>query len=76
MQALADEAIPKKTEEYRRRVASGESLDDLLPEAFALAREAAVRTMILRLRGFDSMQELIDRQQQMMIGDNDTLPLF
>ena len=38
--------------------------------------EAAVRTMILRLRGIDSMQELIDRQQQMMIGDNDTLPLF
>ena len=51
MQALSDEDIPKKTEEFKRRAASGESLDALLPEAFALAREAAVRT--IGQRAFD-----------------------
>ncbi len=50
-QALSDEQIKAKTQEFRDRYAAGESLDDLLPEAFANAREAAFRT--LGLRPFD-----------------------
>ncbi len=42
---LPDEEFPKKTEEFRRRYNEGETLDDLLPEAFALVREAARRTI-------------------------------
>ena len=49
---LKDKDFPKKTKELQERVASGESLDLILPEAFALAREAAWRT--LGLRHFDS----------------------
>ncbi|MSU89410.1 preprotein translocase subunit SecA [Rhodobacteraceae bacterium 2CG4] len=47
-QALSDEQILARTQEFRDRLAKGESLDDLLPEAFANAREAAVRTLGLR----------------------------
>jgi preprotein translocase subunit SecA len=42
---LSAEAFWEKTEEFRSRHAGGESLDDLLPEAFALVREAAKRTL-------------------------------
>ena len=49
--ALSDEALRAKTDEYRKRQADGESLDDLLPEAFAAVREAAWRT--LEMRHFD-----------------------
>ncbi len=42
---LADEAFPQKTAEFKDRHAQGESLDALLPEAFALVREAACRTI-------------------------------
>jgi preprotein translocase subunit SecA len=42
---LKDEEFPKKTEEFKERLASGESLDDLLPEAYALVREAAKRVI-------------------------------
>jgi preprotein translocase subunit SecA len=51
MQALSDEALKGKTDEFRQRLGEGESLDDILPEAFAVVREAAVRT--LGLRHFD-----------------------
>ena len=51
MQALSDEELRGKTDEFRRRHADGESLDDLLPEAFAACREAAVRS--LGMRHFD-----------------------
>ena len=44
-QALTDEGIRAKTAEFRERLAKGESLDDLLPEAFANAREAARRAL-------------------------------
>lgn len=50
-QALSDDGIKAKTQEFKDRLAAGETLDDLLPEAFANAREAAVRT--LGLRPFD-----------------------
>ena len=45
MQALDDTALRHKTEEYRERISKGESLNALLPEAFATVREAAVRTL-------------------------------
>ena len=51
MQALSDEALKAKTVEFRERYAKGESLDDLLPEAFAAVREAARRN--LGMRHFD-----------------------
>ena len=43
MQALSDEELKDKTREYRERLEKGETVDDLLPEAFATAREAAFR---------------------------------
>ena len=46
--ALTDEQILAKTDEFKQRLAKGESLDDLLPEAFANAREAARRAMGMR----------------------------
>ena len=49
--ALSDEALRAKTEEFRKRLADGETLDDLLPEAFAAVREAAWRS--LQMRHFD-----------------------
>ncbi len=48
MQALSDEALGKMTEVFRERYKQGETLDDLLPEAFAAVREASVRTIGLR----------------------------
>ena len=50
-QALSDEALRARTEEFRVRHAKGETLDDLLPEAFAVVREASRR--VLGLRHFD-----------------------
>ena len=49
--ALSDEALAAKTPELRERYAKGETLDELLPEAFAVVREAAKRT--LEMRHFD-----------------------
>src|SRR5690625_3995705 len=51
MQALDDEALAAKTAEFRQRVEAGESLDKLLPEAFAVVREASVR--VFGMRHFD-----------------------
>jgi preprotein translocase subunit SecA len=51
VQSLDDEALRAKTEVFRKRYAEGEGLDELLPEAFAVAREASKRT--LGLRPFD-----------------------
>ncbi len=45
MQALKDEDMAIKTNEFRQRIAQGESLDSILPEAFALAREAGKRKL-------------------------------
>ena len=45
MQALSDEELRGKTEEYRKRLTEGETLDDLLPEAYATVREAAKRVL-------------------------------
>src|SRR5437899_1007906 len=51
IQALSDDQLRGKTAEFRQRVAAGETLDDLLPEAFAVVREAGRRT--LNMRHFD-----------------------
>ncbi|MBJ8350164.1 preprotein translocase subunit SecA [Streptococcus zalophi] len=45
MAALSDEALKAKTEEFKERYQKGETLDDLLPEAFAVVREAAKRVL-------------------------------
>ena len=51
MQALDDASLRAKTDEFRQRLADGEALDKLLPEAFAVVREASVR--VLGLRHYD-----------------------
>ncbi|HEY8905898.1 MAG TPA: preprotein translocase subunit SecA [Rhodoferax sp.] len=48
---LSDEALRAKTEEFKQRVSQGESLDNLLPEAFAVVREGSKRVM--KMRHFD-----------------------
>ncbi len=48
MQALTDEQLRHKTVEFKERLKNGETLDDLLVEAFAAVREAAVRTVGMR----------------------------
>ncbi|HEY1934934.1 MAG TPA: preprotein translocase subunit SecA [Acetobacteraceae bacterium] len=45
MEALSDEALHAKTAEFREKLADGATLDDLLPEAFAVVREAGKRTL-------------------------------
>src|SRR5215467_5740955 len=51
VQGLSDEALRQKTDEFRQRFAKGETLDDLMPEAFAVVREAGRR--VLNMRHFD-----------------------
>ncbi len=48
MQKLSDAELRDKTREYKERYAEGESLDDLLPEAYATVREASVRVLGMR----------------------------
>ncbi len=48
MQKLTDEELRDKTKEFKERLANGESLDDILPEAFATVREAASRTLHMK----------------------------
>jgi preprotein translocase subunit SecA len=51
IEPLSDDALRGKTVEFRQRIANGESVDDLLPEAFAVVREAGRR--VLHMRHFD-----------------------
>ncbi len=51
IQALSDEALAAKTDAFRQRLQQGETEDDLLPEAFAVVREASLR--VLGMRHFD-----------------------
>ena len=51
IQKLSDEALRGKTEEFKKRLAAGETLDQILPEAFAAVREASRRTT--KMRHFD-----------------------
>jgi preprotein translocase subunit SecA len=76
MQALSDEQLKAKTEEFRERFKKGETLDDLLPEAFAVVREASRRVMSMRhfdvqLIGGMSLHE--GRIAEMRTGEGKTL---
>ena len=51
LEKLSDEALRAKTQEFKDRVSQGQSLDDLLPEAFAVVREGSKRVM--KMRHFD-----------------------
>src|SRR5215207_812052 len=51
IEKLSDGALAAKTDEFRERLRAGETLDDIMPEAFAVVREASRRT--LGLRPFD-----------------------
>jgi preprotein translocase subunit SecA len=51
MQSMGDEALKAQTPLFKERLNNGESLDDILPEAFATVREASIRT--LQMRHFD-----------------------
>jgi len=51
LEGLSDEALKAKTQQFRDRLASGETLDALLPEAFAVVREGSKRVM--KMRHFD-----------------------
>ena len=51
MQKLSDQELRGKTDEFKNRIKNGETLDELLPEAFAVVREASKR--VLGMRHFD-----------------------
>ena len=51
MESLSDAALSAKTDEFRQRLGQGETLEDILPEAFAVVRETSKRT--LGMRPFD-----------------------
>jgi len=53
IKALSDSELRGKTEEFRKRLSGGETLDDILPEAFAVVREAAQRSTEEKFRHFD-----------------------
>ena len=76
MQALTDEAFPQQTAAFRERLEAGEDLDDLLPEAFALVREASRRVnnerhFDVQLMGGIAMHE--GRIAEMKTGEGKTL---
>lgn len=76
MQSLTDAELGAKTVEFKNRLADGETLDDLLPEAFAVVREASVRT--LGMRHFDvqllgGMVLHMGRISEMKTGEGKTL---
>ncbi|OFW57451.1 MAG: preprotein translocase subunit SecA [Actinobacteria bacterium RBG_16_64_13] len=74
--ALSDEALRAKTVEFRGRLTNGETLDDLLPEAFAVAREAARRTTGMRPFDVQVMGAVVLHQgsiAEMKTGEGKTL---
>ena len=50
LEALSDEELQAKTSDFKARLAQGETLDTILPEAFAVCREASKR--VLKMRGY------------------------
>ena len=76
MQALSDEELRAKTQEFKERLAAGETLDDLLVEAFAVVREAADRTIHLKHYPVQLMGGIILHQghiAEMKTGEGKTL---
>ncbi|MFN7914389.1 MAG: preprotein translocase subunit SecA [Vicinamibacterales bacterium] len=76
IQPLSDEALRGKTAEFKARVANGESLDSLLPEAFAVVREAGRRVMSMRHYDVQLMGGIVLHQgriAEMKTGEGKTL---
>lgn len=74
--SLAAEEFPKQTAVFKERLAKGETLDDILPEAFALAREAAFRVLGERAYDVQIMGSLVlhsGRITEMKTGEGKTL---
>jgi preprotein translocase subunit SecA len=74
--SLGAEEYPKKTDEFKKRISEGESLDGILPEAFALAREAARRTLGERPYDVQLMGAIVLHQgkiMEMKTGEGKTL---
>lgn len=74
--AFKDEDFPKQTKVFKDRLANGETLDDILPEAFALAREAAYRVLGERAYPVQLMGSLVlhsGRITEMKTGEGKTL---
>ncbi len=67
---LSDEDIPKKTDEFKKRIAEGESTDDLLPEAFALVKNACRRLKgrTWKVRGDDYTWDMVPYNVQLVGG--------
>ena len=76
LERLDDEALGRKTAEFRERLAKGEDLDDLLPEAFGVVREAAKRTLGQRHYDVQLMGGMVLHQgkvAEMKTGEGKTL---
>ncbi|MCR5495900.1 MAG: preprotein translocase subunit SecA [Treponema sp.] len=74
--SLTAEDFPKQTQKFKERLANGETLDDILPEAFALAREAAFRILGERAYDVQIMGSLVlhsGRITEMKTGEGKTL---
>jgi preprotein translocase subunit SecA len=74
--ALSDSALRAKTDEFRKRLTEGETLDDLMPEAFAVAREAAKRATGMRPFDVQVMGAVVLHQgsiAEMKTGEGKTL---
>ena len=65
MGALSDEELRDKTKEYKERLEKGETLDDLLPEAYATVREAAKR--VLGMEHYRSRTPLLKSAEKSLI---------
>ena len=73
---LSDEALRGKTDEFKKRLADGETLDDIMPEAFAVAREAAKRATGMRPFDVQVMGAVVLHQgsiAEMKTGEGKTL---
>lgn len=76
LQALSDDELKGKTAEFRARLASGVSIDDILPEAFAVVREASRRTLGQRHYDVQMVGGIVLHQgtiAEMMTGEGKTL---
>ncbi len=76
IEALSDEELKAKTPEFRRRLESGEDLDDIMPEAYAVVRETARRVMGMRHYDVQLMGGIVLHQgkiAEMRTGEGKTL---
>ncbi len=76
IQQLSDEQLQAKTNEFREQIAQGKSLDDILVESFAVAREASIRTLGMRPFDVQLMGAVVLHQgkiSEMKTGEGKTL---